>query len=31
MKIAAAFVVRGEDGPVEIITPAFAAMLDEGA
>lgn len=31
MKIAAAFVVRGYDGPTEIVTPAFAAMLDEGA
>ena len=31
MKIAAAFVVRGDTGPIEIITPAFQAMLDEGA
>ncbi len=31
MKIAAAFLVRGEAGMVEIVTPAFQAMLDEGA
>ena len=32
LKIAAAFVVRGDNGGVtEIVTPAFSAMLDEGA
>nr|WP_168047406.1 FAD:protein FMN transferase [Brevundimonas alba] len=31
MNIAAAFVVRGEDGLTETITPAFSAMLEEGA
>lgn len=31
MNIAAAFVVRGPDGMTETVTPAFAAMLDEGA
>jgi thiamine biosynthesis lipoprotein len=31
MNLAAAFVVRGADGPVERVTPAFSAMLDEGA
>ncbi|MDQ8028594.1 MAG: FAD:protein FMN transferase [Brevundimonas sp.] len=32
MKIAAAFVVRGPDGALtETVTPAFTAMLDEGA
>ncbi|GAA0611573.1 FAD:protein FMN transferase [Brevundimonas kwangchunensis] len=31
MKIAAAFVVRGDTGLTEIVTPAFQAMLDEGA
>lgn len=31
MKIAAAFVVRGEDGLTETVTPAFAAMMEEGA
>jgi thiamine biosynthesis lipoprotein len=31
MNIAAAFVVRGEDGLTETVTPAFKAMLDEGA
>lgn len=31
MKIAAAFVVRGEDGLTETVTPAFTAMLEEGA
>jgi thiamine biosynthesis lipoprotein len=31
MNIAAAFVVRGDAGLAETITPAFAAMLDEGA
>jgi thiamine biosynthesis lipoprotein len=31
MKIAAAFVVRTGDGMVEIVTPAFTAMLSEGA
>jgi thiamine biosynthesis lipoprotein len=31
MAIAAAFVVRGEDGLREIVTPAFTAMLNEGA
>lgn len=32
MKIAAAFVVRGPDGALsETVTPAFRAMLDEGA
>ena len=31
MKIAAAFVVRGEDGLTEIVTPAFTAMTEEGA
>lgn len=31
MKIAAAFVVRTEGGMVEIVTPAFTAMLSEGA
>jgi len=31
MKIAAAFVVRGEDGLTEIVTPAFTAMMEEGA
>ena len=30
MKIAAAFVVRGENGLTETVTPAFTAMLDEG-
>ncbi|MFN3932152.1 MAG: FAD:protein FMN transferase [Brevundimonas sp.] len=29
--IAAAFVVRGETGLTEIVTPAFTAMLNEGA
>ena len=31
MNIAAAFVVRGEDGLTETLTPAFVAMLSEGA
>jgi thiamine biosynthesis lipoprotein len=31
MKIAATFVVRTGDGMVEIVTPAFTAMLSEGA
>ena len=31
MNIAAAFVVRGENGLTETLTPAFAAMLNEGA
>ena len=31
MGVAAAFVVRGEDGVTETVTPAFTAMLDEGA
>ena len=31
MKIAAAFVVRGSEGLTETITPALAAMLEEGA
>ena len=31
MKIAATFVVRTGDGMVEIVTPAFSAMLSEGA
>ena len=31
MKIAAAFVIRGPDGLTEIVTPAFTAMLEEGA
>ncbi|MFN3669055.1 MAG: FAD:protein FMN transferase [Brevundimonas sp.] len=31
MNIAAAFVVRAEGGVVEIVTPAFTAMLSEGA
>ena len=31
LDIAAAFVVRTPDGLVETLTPAFAAMLDEGA
>jgi thiamine biosynthesis lipoprotein len=31
MKIAAAFVVRSDGGMVETITPAFAAMMSEGA
>ena len=32
MKIAAAFVVRGPDGGMsEIVTPAFTAMMEEGA
>lgn len=31
MGLAAAFVMRAEGGPVEIVTPAFAAMLDAGA
>ena len=29
--LAASMVVRGEDGLTEIVTPAFQAMLDEGA
>ena len=31
MNIAAAFVVRGEAGMIETVTPAFTAMLNEGA
>jgi thiamine biosynthesis lipoprotein len=31
MNIAAAFVVRTADGLTEVVTPAFAAMLSEGA
>jgi thiamine biosynthesis lipoprotein len=31
LNIAAAFVVRGEDGMTETLTPAFTAMLNEGA
>ena len=31
MKIAAAFVIRGPDGLTETVTPAFTAMLEEGA
>ncbi|MDP3802566.1 FAD:protein FMN transferase [Brevundimonas sp.] len=31
LNIAAAFVVRGEDGLTEVVSPAFAAMLTEGA
>ena len=31
MNIAAAFVVRTEGGLIEIVTPAFTAMLSEGA
>lgn len=31
MNIAAAFVVRGESGLTETVTPAFSAMLSEGA
>ncbi|RZJ27032.1 MAG: FAD:protein FMN transferase, partial [Brevundimonas sp.] len=31
MKIAAAFVVRGDNGLTETVTPAFAAMMEEGA
>lgn len=31
LRIAAAFVVRGEDGLTEAVTPAFRAMLEEGA
>jgi thiamine biosynthesis lipoprotein len=31
MTIAAAFVVRGADGMTETVTPAFTAMLEEGA
>ncbi len=31
MNIAAAFVVRGEDGMTETATPAFTAMLNQGA
>ncbi|HYC67212.1 FAD:protein FMN transferase [Brevundimonas sp.] len=31
MNIAAAFAVRGEDGLLETVTPAFVAMLKEGA
>ena len=31
LNIAAAFVVRSDDGLIEIVTPAFTAMLSEGA
>ena len=31
LNIAAAFVVRTDEGLVEIVTPAFTAMLSEGA
>lgn len=31
LNIAAVFLVRTDDGPVETITPAFAAMMSEGA